>query len=312
MSSSNSREEVSRSCCSLICIELAGTAQIEMVTGSGLPSWKAQPCLLGIDEAGRGPVLGPMVYGCAYCPLDQKDRISTLQFADSKVLTETKRDELYESILADSSMGWAVDVIDPNDLSARMLRREKISLNTISFESAMGLIRNTLDLGVLLSEVYVDTVGDPEKYQTMLTERFPGIKFTVSKKADSLFPIVSAASIVAKVTRDRALRDWIMDETSLEIARGFGSGYPGDPETKTWLEEHFNPVFGFPSLVRFSWSTCKPFLTKGGVDVYWEDADDEDDADRRQKPSHIEAESCAPGRHPYFKSRKLQLMTTRL
>ena len=51
----------------------------------------------------------------------------------------------------------------------------------------------------MVVQVYVDIVGDPEKYQAMLTERFPGIKFTMSKKADSLFPIVSVASIVAKV-----------------------------------------------------------------------------------------------------------------
>lgn len=48
-------------------------------------------------------------------------------------------------------------------------------------------------------QVYVDTVGDPEKYRTKLSERFPSIKFVVAKKADSLYPVVSGASIVAKV-----------------------------------------------------------------------------------------------------------------
>jgi len=96
----------------------------------------------------------------------------------------------------------------------------------------MGLVRKVLNMGVLLAEVrayvleykrtscavihiglsttlfcnlfllemvYIDTVGDPEKYRIKLTEKFPGIKFVVAKKADSLYPVVSGASIVAKV-----------------------------------------------------------------------------------------------------------------
>jgi len=49
-------------------------------------------------------------------------------------------------------------------------------------------------------QVYVDTVGDAEKYRVKLSERFPGVKFVVAKKADSLYPVVSGASIVAKVS----------------------------------------------------------------------------------------------------------------
>ncbi|KAF5804639.1 putative ribonuclease H [Helianthus annuus] len=48
--------------------------------------------------------------------------------------------------------------------------------------------------------------------------------------------------------------------------RNFGSGYPGDPSTKGWLEHHKHSVFGFPSLVRFSWDTCESYF-KGGVEV---------------------------------------------
>lgn len=76
-------------------------------------------------------------------------------------------------------------------------------------------------------QAYLDTVGDPDKYRIKLSERFPSIKFVVSKKADSLFPIVSGASIVAKVTRDRALKEWLVEETGEDINRNFGSGYPG-------------------------------------------------------------------------------------
>lgn len=288
-----------------------------------LPKWALKPCIMGIDEAGRGPVLGPMVYGCLYCALSYQKTLSTLKFADSKTLKEEKREELFENLKADKSIGWAVDVIDPKELSAKMLKKDKINLNTISHDSAMGLVARVLNLGVLLTEVYVDTVGDAEKYRVKLSERFPAICFVVAKKADSLYPVVSGASIVAKVTRDRALRDWVMDESAENLHRNFGSGYPGDPETKAWLEHHKHSVFGFPTLVRFSWATCTSYF-KDGAEVLWEsDVDNDgsnDKSGKRQlkltsigftgcKRKSEDIESSAKGRCKFFQARKLEQVT---
>lgn len=296
-----------------------------MRSDGGLPKWASGPCIMGIDEAGRGPVLGPMVYGCLYCALSFRETLSTLNFADSKTLKEEKREELFESLKANESIGWAVDVIDPRELSAKMLKKCKINLNEISHDSAIGLVTRVLNMGVLLTEVYVDTVGDPDKYSAKLSERFPSIKFVVAKKADSLYPVVSGASIVAKVTRDRALRNWNFDESAENMHRNFGSGYPGDPETKAWLEHHKHSVFGFPTLVRFSWGTCTTYF-KDTVEVLWESdsALDEDgsankNGKRQLKLSSLgftgykrnseEIESSGKGRCKFFQARKLEQLT---
>ncbi len=84
-----------------------------------------------------------------------------------------------------------------------------------------------LDAGVNVAEVYVDTVGDAEQYTRRLNERFAGIKCLAKAKADRDFPIVSAASICAKVTRDTQLRDWAFEPGLTHTGRAFGCGYPG-------------------------------------------------------------------------------------
>uniref|UniRef100_A0A182M2F6 Ribonuclease n=1 Tax=Anopheles culicifacies TaxID=139723 RepID=A0A182M2F6_9DIPT len=238
---------------------------------------KDEPCMLGVDEAGRGPVLGPMVYGIAFCPLSKKDILKQLGFADSKQLTEEKRDEIFDEMnrkdYAVEALGWAVEAISPNVISMSMLRRTKHSLNEVSMDSAIGLINAAIDAGVNIAEVYVDTVGPPEKYQAKLKAIFPKFKITVAKKADSTYPIVSAASIAAKVTRDHALKVWKFRERPNETENTFGSGYPGDPTTKQFLGE-IDLVFGFPRLVRFSWSTAGKALEKKAYDMEFEDEED--------------------------------------
>ena len=161
---------------------------------------KSQPCILGIDEAGRGPVLGPMVYGISFCPLEKNEDLKNLGVDDSKALTEAKREDLLKKLQDNSDyIGYAIHVLSSRYISTSMYRRSKYNLNTMSHDTAIDLVKLALEKGVQVAEIYVDTVGPPEKYQAKLQEIFPAQKVTVAKKADSLYPCVSAASICAKV-----------------------------------------------------------------------------------------------------------------
>jgi len=245
-------------------------------------SCKLKKCVLGIDEAGRGPVLGPMVYGIAYCPIDRNDDLKSLGVDDSKVLKESEREALFDKLLEDSAaeyVGWAIHVLSPRYISKSMYKRYKYNLNAMSHDTAIGLIHKAIAGGVRVAEVYVDTVGPPEVYQAKLEEIFPELKITVAKKADSLYPCVSAASICAKVARDKAISDWSFLEASPKqsFTKAWGSGYPADPVTKAFLQENLDSVFGYPNIVRFSWSTAEKILAQKAVKVEFEDPDEPDE-----------------------------------
>jgi len=236
---------------------------------------------VGIDEAGRGPVLGPMVYAAAFCTIADKEAVEKVGFMDSKILSESKREELFLKIRTSQhpQVGWLATVISPEELSHKMLNKHRESLNEISQRAAIQLLRTLLSRNFRIKEVYVDTVGPPEKYENRLKKLFPNVAFVVSKRADSLFPIVSAASICAKVIRDSELENWHFIENvdgEKPISTDFGSGYPGDPKTRAWMKTNVDKVFGFPSIVRFSWTPCKRAINKFCVPVQWEGEDDDE------------------------------------
>jgi ribonuclease H2 subunit A len=80
-------------------------------------SCKQANIVVGVDEAGRGPVLGPLVYGIAFWPESQNEKISQLAFNDSKQLKESERDSLLNRIITHPDIGWVIEVITPQSIS---------------------------------------------------------------------------------------------------------------------------------------------------------------------------------------------------
>ena len=269
---------------------------------------KGQPLMIGIDEAGRGPVLGiyfyflifkgPMVYTAAFTPISNDPFLKRLGVADSKVLTEAQRESIYQSIKQPSSqselIGWISKPLHPQFISSSMLQKQKYNLNSLSHDTAISLVSEILSSGFSISSLFVDTVGDCGKYESRLKQIFGNQieMIRVEKKADSLFPIVSAASIIAKVTRDSLLKGWQFVEGKECLNDSdipFGSGYPADPQTKRWLNANFDKLFGFPSLIRFSWSTCASMLEAKGHPVQWweESEGGNEGSGKRKEPESI-------------------------
>lgn len=260
-------------------------------------SWFSEPCAIGIDEAGRGSVCGPMVYAVAACPISyHSDEVRRKAeggslYDDSKVLTPSQRDALFAKVKSDEHLAHAISSISAQEISSSMLATSRITLNELGAQATVQLIECCLSRRINVTVAYIDTVGDAQQYSKRLSNHFPGIDFMVCPKADSLYPIVSIASIVAKVTRDCAE---CLSNASM------GSGYPADPACKQWLQDSVDPVFGFPDCVRFSWQTADRILHSQCYDV--EFASDVD----IQRDQLVLSDVGDQKRHSYFQSRHIR------
>lgn len=239
-----------------------------------------------------------MVYALFYLPVELHHSLlaETHHFDDSKVLTPEVRSNLMRKLCTpDSDLhksgGWATRLLSARDISAHMLSPNVYNLNAQAMDATISLIKEVLAKGVNVTEIYIDTIGKPEIYQKKLERIWPTIRITVAKKADSLYPVVSAASVCAKVTRDAALdvcyEPYENPSSASEAAAekeavAWGSGYPSDARTTTWLKQNMDPVFGWGSECRFSWGTAKELLEVKNTDlkVDWP-ADDDDNNNMR-------------------------------
>lgn len=279
---------------------------------------------MGIDEAGRGAVLGPMTYGMSLCPVSSLDKLKSMGFNDSKQLTAKKRDDLFKVIRmkCEDWMAWEVHVITPQNISESSYAKGKYSLNDLSHDSAIELIQRALDKGANITKLFIDTVGRPEFYRDKLQRRFPMIPdITVESKADDTYPITSAASICAKVYRDELMECLQCTEDGIDLGAGpddWGCGYPSDEKTQAWLKNHHDKVFGFCSVVRFNWGPVKTLMKEldDVVDIDFGDESDDDDEDSKlssKKRAHASAKIrpgsfFEPKRARFFEERRIDLV----
>lgn len=209
---------------------------------------KKNKLICGIDEAGRGPVLGPMVISGACINYEQLDSLLILGVKDSKKLSSTKRSQLSKQIK--DICTCKSFIVDPSEIDKRI--DSKISLNRLE-QFKMAEIINYLKPDI----IYLDA-ADVNEHRFGLSVsnllNYTPLKIISKHKADELYPIVSAASIIAKEMRDRLIMD-------LHKKYGdFGSGYPSDERTikylTNWIQKHKKA----PDFARKSWNTVKKIM----------------------------------------------------
>jgi ribonuclease HII len=202
--------------------------------------------ICGVDEAGRGPVIGPLVV-CGVAVADDS-KLVELGVKDSKKLSRARREELAPRIIEISD----VEVLE---LSAEEIDslRSHMTLNEIEAVTFAKVVDK------LSPEIaYLDAADASEKrFSDMVDSCVTCGARTVAKHgADDEFPFVSAASIVAKVTRDRRI-----DLIEEEMGQPIGSGYPSDPVTVSFIKGWLDKEGVLPPHVRHSWKTSQRLMT---------------------------------------------------
>jgi ribonuclease HII len=204
----------------------------------------------GIEEAGRGPVIGPLVM--AVCTIeDSKQKMLTIEgVTDSKLLSPIKREQLFKKI-KDWALEFKIIIVNPEEID-RNLNNPNLNLNLLESNTTVEL----LDFVTCEKAILDCPTHDTKKYARTVKEKIQdkNVEVIAEHKADLNHPIVSAASILAKVTRDREI-----EKLKKEFNIDFGSGYPSDPKTKEFIKNNFEKE-EYQKLFRKTWDTHKKLV----------------------------------------------------
>jgi len=208
----------------------------------------AEVRVAGLDDAGRGSIIGPLVIGGVCVYEDELKKISEIGVRDSKLLSPAGRARLYNLIRSVADR-VAVRKIPPEEIDEFVFKGRKYRRLNYLEALAMGRLASELEADV----IYVDSSDiDPERFSEAVRSAISrDVKIFSAHHADRIYPVVSAASIVAKIHRDREVAKLAQRYGDL------GSGYPSDPRTISFLREWIRAHGELPSFSRRSWKTWR-------------------------------------------------------
>lgn len=215
-----------------------------------------QMTIAGIDDSGRGPVIGPLVIAGVLADHDALSKLEMLRGKDSKCFSPKRRMEL-SRLIKDIALSYVSVEVPPAQIDkAVWSSRRLFKLNRLEAKAMAKAI-----MRLKPAVAYVDTADvNAERYGEWIREYLTLPVVVVSrKKADLRYPIVGAASIIAKVRRDQIVK-------RLHEKYGFfGSGYSSDPRTRSFLLNWFNKHGSFPPIARRSWKTLERIETMARI-----------------------------------------------
>jgi len=205
---------------------------------------RADPIVVGIDEAGRGAWVGPLVIGAVSIEASRLEEIRETGAKDSKLLSPSARERIYERIGRITATRTVV--LEPPEIDRHVARGR---LNDLEASAFGRLVRESA-----AQLAYVDACdADARRFgRKVASVAGPGTRVISAHRADRDRPLVGAASIVAKVERDRAIA-----ELSARLGGGLGSGYPSDATTVAFVRRRVSPRGPRPPWLRASWSTTE-------------------------------------------------------